>query len=189
MKRLIAAAAALSICLAGAAHAQAPAGAPVIDAKRLDLARQVLQANGGEESYREGVSTMMSAMTQMLHKQLPPSQTALMDKVFGYMADEELKLAPDVIGDMAEVYAQNLTEQELTDLLAYAKTPSAQSIRRKMPSILKESIARQAPRIQAMMRPMTEKILDEVCAEQKCTADQRQMVAAVMDQVLKRQGS
>jgi len=183
------AAAALAVCFAGLAHAQAPAPAPAADPAKLALARQLFTENGGAEAYRAQIGAMMSGMSQMMRSSLPAGNQKLTDALMKDMGEMELQMVPQMIDLSADVYADGLSEQELRDMLAWTKSPSGQSIRRKMPAITQQLMVRMGPMMQAMMPQVMQKTLDRACEEAKCTPEARKLVAEAMEKALKPRGS
>ena len=88
-----------------------------------------------------------------------------------------------MIDDMAGVYAEHLTAQELKDMLAYARSPTAQSIRAKMPAITEEAMMHQAPLLKRMTSGAVKTAVEKTCEEAHCTADQRQALNAVVEKI------
>jgi hypothetical protein len=168
-----------ALSLSGAAHAQ---GAP--DPVRLRLAHEVMEANGGVAATRERMSQLMSGIIQLTKQNLPAGQTGTADTLFKYIADEQQKAVPAMIEDAASVYADQLTETELRDMLAWANSPSGRSIREKMPQITQALLVRQGPRMKEMVAGMLTKAVDETCSETHCTPEERKTLAAVTDQVI-----
>lgn len=168
--------------IAGAASAQ-PAG-PAPDPEKLSLARQIMAANGGVEGTQAQLKTMFENIRKLAQASMgtaPPAQAqAIADTLMKNMQDEELKAVPALIDGMAEVYATQLTAQELKDMLAWSKSPSAQSIRLKMPAVTSEMMQRQAPLVRKMTSAALTTAMDKTCEQTHCTADQRQALAAIV---------
>ena len=186
--RALAVLAALAIATSATAQAPAPKAAPV-DPARLALARQVFEASGGAEGMRKQLAVMFDSIGKMTAAAAPAASGDLARAMMKDIADEESKLVPDLIEDSAQAYAQNLSEKELRDMLAWTTSESGQSIRAKMPVITQQLMATMQPHLAAMMPTMMRKTLDRVCEEQKCTPEVRKIMADAMDNVLKQRGS
>jgi hypothetical protein len=180
--------AALAIATSATAQAPAPKAAPV-DPARLALARQVFEASGGAEGMRKQLAAMFDSIGKMTAAAAPAASADLARAMMKDIAEEESKLVPDLIEDSAQAYAQNLSEKELRDMLAWTTSESGQSIRAKMPVITQQLMATMQPHLAAMMPTMMHKTLDRVCEEQKCTPEVRKIMADAMDNVLKQRGS
>jgi hypothetical protein len=184
------AAALLALGCAGNAAAQAPAPASqTVDPAKLELARQVFAANGGVEAFKTQMNAMFSGMSQMMRASVPAGGEKLADAIVRNISDEELKLIPSLVDLSAEVYAENLSQQELRDLLAWANSESGRSIRQKMPQVTQQLMVRMVPMMQAMMPSLMQKTLDRACAEAKCTPEVRKVVAEALDKATKPKGS
>ncbi len=187
MKRMqVAIVAAGLLAAASTALAQPPA-APAPDPQRLELAREVMQANGGAEALQAQLKGMFGAMSKLTRSVMPadssPQAATITDTLMKNMQEEELKGAAAMLDDMASVYAEHLTTPELKDMLAYSRSPTAQSIRAKMPAIMEESIMHQAPLIKRMTSGAVKTAVERTCAESHCTADQRQALNAIVEKV------
>lgn len=172
--------AAASLC--AAASAQESASAP--DPAKLALARQVVAATGSPEAVKARMTAVFATMQKMVKSQLPATASGLGDIIFKYMTDEEIKTIPALLEDMSEVYAENLTETELRDMLAWLTSPSGKSVVAKTAAMNQDLLLRQAPRIKAMMSGVGSTVVDRVCADTHCTPDQRQVLTQAMQKAL-----
>ena len=188
MKPAAAIAAVLILCCAGSAAAQAPA-APQADPAKLELARQVLAATGGVDAYRARIIAMFSGMSEMMKGVVPAGSEKLSNALMKDLVEEELKLVPQMIDLSAEVYAENLSEKELRDLLAWTNSESGRAIRDKSPQLTQQMMVRTGPMMRALLPSLMQKTLDRACEEAKCTPEVRKVVAEAMDKALKSKGS
>ena len=163
--------------------AQAQTGAPAKpDAVRLELAREILTANGGAQAMEARMRALFGSIMTLTKSALPnadPKASETSQAVMKYMADEEIKAIPQLIDQTAIVYANNLSEGELRDMLAWSVSPSAQAIRAKMPLIMQQLIAEQGPLLKKMMSGAVTTAVDRACAEAKCTDAQRRTITAI----------
>jgi hypothetical protein len=178
MRILATAIAALAISTASAAWAQAPA--EQIAPQKLDLARQVLAASGGEKQMESIMGSMYGAMFRAMPPAGSPAEQALVTAVQQDMQAGMLKTIPALMDASARVYAQNLTDKELQDELAWLQSDSGQSIRRKTPEMMQEMVTATIPIVQKMVPPMMKKVVEDVCAQQHCTAQDRQKLDALL---------
>jgi hypothetical protein len=183
----------IGLCLAQAAAAQtvAPAAASGanVDPKKLELAREVFTENGGADAYKTQMRALFSGISQMTKANLPAGNEALADALMKDIADAEIELIPQIVNLSAEVYAENLDEAELRDLLAWSRSPSARSIRAKMPGVTQQLLGRMGPLVQALMPTIMQKTLDRACEQTKCTPETRKLVAEAMEKALRPKGS
>jgi len=192
-RSIIAAAAGLAaLSLTAASHAQTPAAQPAaataaaVDPARLALAKQVFEAVGGAKGAEAQMRALYTAMGAAVGRNMPAEQTQMSQQVIGDMQDEMIKLAPAIIDLSAKVYAQNLSEKELRDILAFYRSESGQAMIRKQPAIMQQAMTEELPLIQAMMPKIMQKTLDRVCEESKCTPEVRQIVAQAMAKAMQK---
>jgi hypothetical protein len=184
------AAAVLALCCAGSAAAQAPApAAPKADPAKLELARQVFAATGGVDAYRARITAMFSGMSEMMKGVVPAGSEKLSNALMKDLVEEELKIVPQMIDLSAEVYAENLSETELRDLLAWTTSESGRAIRDKSPQMTQQMMVRTGPMMRTLLPSLMQKTLDRACEEAKCTPEVRKVVAEAMDKALKSKGS
>jgi hypothetical protein len=175
-----------ALTLVTPAHAQTATLAPQ-DSVRLQLARDVLAASGGAQAMEVQMRAMFEGVAKLTASAMgnaDPKASALGESLLRYVADEEVKAIPQLIDQTAAIYADNLTERELRDLLAWNVSPSAQAIHAKMPVILQQTMAAQGPQMKKMMSGAMTTIIDRVCAEEKCTGDERRMITAAAHKAL-----
>ncbi len=185
VKRFIGLAAAglASLCISAVAVAQTVAPAQ-LDAVRLDLARQLFAASGGSEQAQLIVKAMYGQSNKILSQALPSDSTGMAARIRADVEDELISIVPQILDISARVFANNLTEKELQDQLAWIRSESGQSIQRKMPAVTAQLIQAETPLIAAMMPKVMQKALDRACEATKCTVQQRQTIAARMTAAL-----
>lgn len=183
---LAAAAAVLSLSLAAAAHAQTAAPAPAIDPVKMALARQVVEATGGQKTAEAQMRGVYANIGALVSRISPPGQSQLGQQMMADIQEEMIKLVPQMLEISTRAQAQNFTEQELRDLLVFYKSPTGQSVLRKMPVVVQQTMNEEAPMIQAMMPGIMQKTLDRACAESKCTPEVRQIMAEAMAKAMAR---
>ena len=132
LKRFLAA---LTICLVGAAAAL-PATAQ--DSK-LEKAREVfriMQADGIMDQMLDAVFGQMGAMMQQSHPELPQEALTIVREEISASLREAL---PQLIDQVAVVYEQVFTDEELDAMLAFYRSPAGQSMVKKMPEVMGRS--------------------------------------------------
>lgn len=183
MKTFVVLASATLSALVLASSAQAQSATPTRpDAARLELAREILTANGGAQAMEARMRALFASIATLTKSALPnadPKASELSQVLMKYMADEEIKAIPQLIDQTAIVYANNLSEGELRDMLAWSVSPSAQAIRAKMPVITEQLMAEQGPLLKKMMAGAMTTAVDRACAEAKCTDDQRRTMTSI----------
>ncbi len=164
------------------AHAQALTP-PQPDPVRLQLARDVLMANGGAQAAEARLRAIFSGAIQLsvdAQADKDSKTAATVAAVMKGIADEEVKAIPQLLDQTATIYANNLTERELRDMLAWTLSPSSQSIRGKMGTITAQLMAEQGPLLTKLVGGSAAAAVDRACAEEKCTPDQRRQIGAMI---------
>lgn len=190
MKRSIfaamAATAALSLASAGHAQTASTAAAAPVDPVRMQLARQVLEASGGAKATEAQMRSMYAAIGKAMSQSMGASEAKLAEQMSRDMQEEVVSLIPSILDASAKAYAQNLSEKELRDMLAFYKTDSGQAVIRKLPVIMQQAMAEEMPLIVAMTPHIVQKTIERACDEAKCTSQDRQMIADAVARAMAR---
>ena len=171
---VVAAAAASIALLTGASIAAAqpappPAAEAPIDADQLALARRLMSLLTNQMNFGAVMKTMTTSMMQAVRKQNPNVDPAVFDRVQAATDKAMADMMPDLMDDVAKSYARHLTRKEMEDSIAFYESPSGQSMMHKLPEIagdLGPMMAKYIPRMQRS-------VLDSLCAQNACTAEQR----------------
>lgn len=179
----------LTVATAGAALADPSATstnstASTDVAERVQLARQLYDLSGGRAAVEQQIGAMFANANKIIASSMPPDAARFGVAIQRYMQDEFLSLAPIMIDDGVQAYADNLTIQELRDYAAWLSSDSGRAIIRKSPAIRQEIMDREAPRLAALIPGLQHKISDRVCAELHCTTKERETVDAAMARAL-----
>jgi hypothetical protein len=176
---LLAAAALMTTSSAGA-QTPAPAATPAVavSPEKLALAHQVIQASGGEKQMTTIMDSMYSAMLQPLIQSAQPAQRPLVEDIQQEMKVEMIKLVPTLMDSAARIWAENLTEKELTDEVAWLESDSGRSIRQKTPAIMQEMLTTTVPLVQKLVPGMMQRVMENACQRQHCSEQDRQAIAA-----------
>jgi hypothetical protein len=159
------AAAALTMA-AVSAHAQTSVA---VEPQRLALAKQIFEAQGGAQNAE---AVMRSMEKSMIDSAQTPQAKQLMADAMDVMGKEFL---PHMFEDMAAFYAQDFTEGELKDILAFYSSPAGQALRAKQPMLAQQvggTVARMIPRLQL-------RILEKVCSQTECAPQQQKQLSAL----------
>jgi len=188
MKTLVVIAGALLFALTAASSAQTQTVAPAQpDAVRLQLAREILNANGGAKAMEGRMRGLFASMADLTKTSLPNADSkasAVTEALLKYFSDEEIKAIPQLIDQTATIYANNLSERELRDMLAWSVSPSGQAIQAKMPVISQQLVAAQGPLMKKIIAWAMTTAVDRVCTDEKCTDDQRKTITAIVQKSL-----
>ncbi|WP_299619530.1 DUF2059 domain-containing protein [Pelagibius sp.] len=116
------------------------AGAAGAQSAKAEKARElfrVFQAEGMMEQMFEAAFAQMNTMTQQMHPELPSEvSTIIHDEVLAVLKES----MPLLIDEVAEVYERVFTEEELDGMLAFYKSPIGQSMIKKMPAMMAETV-------------------------------------------------
>ncbi len=188
MKIKLAALTTFLMLAAHAASAQTATTEPP-SADKIALARQMVEASGGLKQIETMMDATFNAATAAVSANLPPGQkrlaAALQEKVFGRIKAE----LPHMLDVVTQVYAENLTDKEMRDSVAYMQSESGQSIQRKLPQITAQSIQLMRPMFSGLIQDMRQDMVEQVCKEVACSDQDRGVLAAALDKALPKQPS
>lgn len=142
-----------------------PAAGPPPSARQLELAREVMAATGVESSMSNMFHNMTAQLTASMTRNLPPDRQARLEVVGQAEEDVMSRLTPRLIQTMVESYARTFTEQELTDLLAFYRSPTGRSMVAKTPQLMQGVVTEMVTLAPQMRREIGE----EVCAKLACS--------------------
>ena len=171
--RFVAAAALAIVLIAGEARAQtvsAQAAASPASAERLRLARAVFEAQGGIENITAAMDRAMGALQRG-----EPSTGEAADAARRIGADVVKQALPQIMDIEAHAYAETFDEQQLRYILAFYQSPTGQVMRAKLPELSEKTGQGMA----RLMPAITLKILEQVCAQTTCTAQQLKALQAL----------
>lgn len=177
------------MALAGSAGAQQtlppPASPPMaeapVDPEQLALARHLMSLMSSQMDFGAVMKNMIEGMMQTARQQNPNLDPAAMDRIQAAIEKAMAGIIPDMLDDVAKLYARQLTRKEMEDTIAFYEGPSGQAVLHKMPEIFKNVgplMAKYIPRMQTSM-------IEALCAQNACTAEQRK---ALTSQVLMSHG-
>lgn len=156
--------------LATSAQAQTAA---TVDPQRLALAKQIFEAQGGAQN---AATAMRAIEKSMIDSSPSPEVRQRMTQVMETMTKTFL---PKMFDEMATIYAADFTDGQLKDILAFYQSPTGQALKEKSPLV-----AQQLGGVMVKLMPQLQlSVLDKVCAETTCTAQQQQQLAALKQAV------
>jgi len=133
MRALFAAVLAITCLAATAVPAQEPS------AGALAAARDMLTAKGGNTFFDPVVPGVIESVKNSLVPTNPQLSKELNDVAALLRKDYEPKRA-EVFNNVARVFAQHFTEQELKDITAFYKTPLGQKMLKEEPVAIEQSL-------------------------------------------------
>ena len=163
---------ALTLVLGGAARAQDLPAVPAVESispRKLELARELIEAAGG----RSQMQNMLRGLGQQIASSASSKLSAAQKTQMGVMVEAEgdalTKRFPELQEAMAKGYAETYSEQELSDILAFYKSPSGRAMIAKAPAVMQDVMAA----VFRMMPEIQRDAGEEICAKITCTAAQK----------------
>jgi hypothetical protein len=175
--RLLAAVAAMGLLVAGQAVAQASAYGP-IDPTPAAMAhsRHLMSVMHLDVMMDQMTRQMMGAMMTSTLASLPPEKRDAGEAMAESMTEDMRAMTPKLADAMVQIYARNLTEQELADIDAFYSSPSGQAVVTKIPQLTSKVM----PLAMAEMPVMMRHAFDRFCSKTTCTPADR----AAMEKVV-----
>ena len=167
-------AASLVLCAAPAFAQTAP---PALDAHKLELAHELIDAVHLDKVMEATSASVQKSMVTSMMAQAPKQDQAKASAMIEASQEELHTLTPRLVSYMTEVYARELTEKELTDSLAFYRSQSGQSILAKTPALMQEI----TPFMQQEMPKVVRGMFRRYCAKVTCTAKEQAQFAQVTD--------
>ncbi len=133
------------------------------------MAKQLVEASGGADQMKTVMQTMFQGMSASITANMPPEQKRVGEVLLQKMQDRLIAAAPQLLDGAVQVYAQNLTEKELRDNLAWIQSDTGQSMKRKLPQITLQTLQVVMPVIAQVTQGMKQDVLDEACKQANCS--------------------
>lgn len=109
------------------------------DAKRAKV-DMLLVVSGTAETTTQMVRTLLPQFLGMLRQAFPGAPPAVM-QAFDEEIKRELQAAtPELIDEMAALYARNFTREEVEAMIAFWQTPAGRKMAQLLPRITQESL-------------------------------------------------
>ena len=121
-----------------------------------------------------------------MSQNMPASNAKLAEQMSRDIQDEVVGLLPSILDATSKAYAQNLSETQLRDTLAFYKSDSGQAVIQKLPLVTQQTMTEEMPLIIAMAPRIAQKTIDRVCEEAKCTPADREILAEAMAKAMSR---
>lgn len=150
------------------------------DPVKTDLARQLVEATGGEQQAEQ----QMELIFNIIGKNVDQAAAGLDSRLAGAFLDglkqETVKLTPQLMALSERLYAQNCTEQELRDMLAFEKSQTGQSMLKKTPAIQAQALQQTLPLVMDAMPEIVRRAADRACEQVDCTAQDRERLTGIL---------
>lgn len=156
---------ALALSIAGAAAAQTSAGgggsappeaaAPAVAPGHAAAARRLLEATRVRQMMSDNIEPMLRLQIQQT-PQLAPYEDVLRDFLREAMDWKLMEPA------LVRLYAEEFTERELNDMVAFYRTPLGQKMLEKMPEIMTRSMEIGRDRVQQDLPKLTARLQERM---------------------------
>ena len=182
---------AMLLALAGALALLAP---PVLaqdqpDAAKVALARQIVELSGGQEQVKAQMKMIFEAVKSSIARALPPEQGRMADLVYTDVEQELEQATPQLLDISVRTYAENYTDKELHDLIAFQMSDSGRSIAQKAPLVRAQALREMMPLMMSLLPQIMARTADRVCEELHCDARQRATIAEALSKAIQRPAS
>ncbi|HEY2051180.1 MAG TPA: DUF2059 domain-containing protein [Caulobacteraceae bacterium] len=174
MKRAAAGLVFLTLASGSVTSAMAQPGPPpsaesAPSARKLELARQLVQMSDLKANMVGALRTMASQQAALGGEGVTPERQAKLKAMQDAEADVLPKMVPTIVEAMVQGYAREFTEKELSDALAFYQSPSGRAIIAKTPRLMQGVMVEMMRLTPQLRREMGE----EMCAKVTCTPAER----------------
>jgi hypothetical protein len=163
---------ALTLVLGGGAWAQDQPSVPAAEAitpRKLELANELIEVSGGKALLQNMIRGMGAQIAAAAGSKLSADQKTQMEIMVEAEGNALAKRFPDLQRAMATGYAETYSEQELSDILAFYRSPSGRAVIAKAPQVMQGVMVA----VFKMMPEIQHDAGEEVCAKISCTAAQK----------------
>jgi len=157
-----------------------------IDPVKLALARQIFELSGGEQTVKAQVHRIFEMLKPDAEKPDPGSDEAITNEIFDELEKDMDGIAPRPIEVNVKIYAEDFTEKELRDLLAFFQTESGQAFIKKSPAVRAQASNESMPLILNLLPQVAQKTVDRLCEAKHCDAKERALVNNALARELNR---
>jgi hypothetical protein len=162
---------------------------PAASDEKTVLARRLVDASGGADQLNTILSTAFKSTSATIAGSLPPEEKRFEAIIIQKMQDHLIEMTPKMVDIMVQVYAENLTDDELRQQVAWVESEPAKALRRKLPSIMQETFRLMTPMLRHFSEEMKVDIVEEACKEGKCTPLDRERIESAMAKAFPKQSS
>ncbi len=148
----------------------APSAAPA-DPVQLAVARQFVDVMAQQMNYPALLQQLNTQVLGMMRARSPHVTQAEVNGVSELVTKVETEKLPELKEDMARLYAQHLTRQEMQDAMAFYASPSGRSYLQKMPEI----VGGMGPAMNNWVPDVARAIAEALCPGDSCSAGNREM--------------
>jgi len=142
------------LCLVGVAADTLPAQGKPPSEKQMAAAQELLMAMHLDKTFGESLQNMVDMQIRQ-NPQIAPFRQVMLDFFAKYMSWEAVR------DDMAKIYAEEFTVEELKDLITFYKTPTGQKAAMKLPQLMNKGAELGMRRVQDHVQELQQAIAAE----------------------------
>lgn len=131
-------------------------------AANIESVRELMKVMNSQKMLQDILPSMSGIIVNSLkqgHPDLPPDVPDIVAKV---VSDSISPLIPEMIKASEKLYADSLTEEEVTGAIAFYKTPAGQGILKKMPMIVQQGMQNGQTIVQAHIPEIQQRLKEEL---------------------------
>jgi hypothetical protein len=178
------AAATVASAIAFGAVAQ-PAPSP----EKVELAKKLVALSGGADQINALMQGVFQNLGASMDPNAPPEQKRMQAAILQKLQARIATMTPKLIDTTISVYADNLSENELRDYVAWEQSDTGQSLKQKLPKIMSQSIQMMAPVLAEVTQNLKQDVIDQACEETHCSAKDREAITAALAKTMPKQPS
>lgn len=152
-----------------AAQTSTTATAAPPSARQIELANELVEVSGARQLYASAMGPMLKRIFAGAMSADTPDQKKMAAAVEGAMTDAMSKIYPKMLAAVSQSYASTYTEEELTAIINFYKSPPGRAMVTKAP-VLTEKLGES---MVAIMPQMRTDMINDLCDRLSCTPDQR----------------
>ena len=148
-----------AVLLAAAVLASVPLSSR---AASMEKVHEFVEVMGLSKVMKDVLPTITAAMVNGLkqgHPNLPPDITEIVTNVVNETISP---LVPQMVSSTEKLYADNFTDQEISDAISFYRTPTGQKILQKLPALMQQGAQSGQSLVQAHIPEMQQRLLQEL---------------------------
>lgn len=139
-----------------------PAFAQTASGPKLQAAREVIEASGASASFQNIVPIFLDEAKRSLSRTQPPEFAKDFDDVIKILQPEFAKRYDQLMDQIATVYADRFSDQELADIKTFYTSPTGKKMVQIMPGVLQASFAKAEVWSRQMTIDITSRMREEM---------------------------
>jgi hypothetical protein len=147
-----------------AAPVLAQPATPAPSARQIELASQIQEATGAAANFDANIKAILGPMMQRMAANAPAQNKAATEGLNDVLMAVMTTMKPKMIALVSRVYAETYSEEELTGILAFYRSPAGQAMLKKTPVLAGKMGAAMAE----LQPEMWRSVMTEVCKRTEC---------------------